>query len=72
VFLRLASLLEEGLLVFLVVVVRVLFVNFHGGEGQLPTEDQGGLKFVISEVVEGQTPLLQSLLHQSFQGNQIS
>ena len=67
-----ASSLEKVLLELIVELVKVLFVYLHGREGELPTVDECGLVFVVGEVVESQSPLLQPFLHQCLQRYQIS
>lgn len=71
VFLGLAGPGEEVFLELVVVLVGVLLVNLHGGEGELAAVDEGALKLLVAEVVEGQSALLHPLLHQRLQTDHV-
>lgn len=71
VFLGLAGPGEEVLLELVVVLVGVLLVDLHGGEGELSAVDQCALELLVAEVVEGESALLHALLHQRLQADHI-
>ena len=71
VFLGLAGPGEEVFLELVVVLVGVLLVDLHGGEGELAAVDERALELLVAEVVEGQSALLHPLLHQRLQADHV-
>ncbi len=64
-FLGLAGAHEEVLLEFVIELVEVLLVDLEGGEGELSAVDECALELVVGEIVEGESALLDPLLHQA-------
>lgn len=70
-FLGLAGPGEEVLLELVVVLVGVLLVDLHGGEGELSAVDECALELLVAKVVERESALLHALLHQRLQPDHV-
>lgn len=62
---------EEVLFELVVVLVGVLLVDLHGGEGELSAVDECALELLVAQVVEGEPALLHALLHQRLETDHV-
>ena len=61
---------EEVFLELFVEVIGVIFVYFHGGEGELSAVDECALEaIVMGEVVEGHASLFEAFVHEGFESH---
>lgn len=71
-FLCLTCPCEEVFFELVIELVEVFFVNFERGEGELSAVYECALEFIVGEVVESESSLFDSFLHEVLDANKIS